>query len=152
MVVALQNERSFTLMASLADRHNYLFRLVNTMLGHRLDALDSPKTKADFLLGVAAYQAITMAAFPEQPTFTHYPEELAAYQLVNQVGGLTAGELMDKGINESESMAGETPLLTEVTDEVVARYTQTAGSKRIAMGGAATMLVAHSAAEELLVA
>lgn len=152
MVVMLQNGQDFNYMAAVADNHNYLFRLCNQMLAVRLEGLESPKTKADFLLGVSAYQAITMSAFPEQPTFTHYPQETIAYKMANQIGSTESGLLVETGVKTIDEMAAQTPFLTEITTEVIERYTTDAGSKRIAMGGAATMLATHVAAEAQLAA
>lgn len=152
MVVALQYPGSFNNMAQLARAHNYLFYLSNKIIDRRFVDLDSPKTQADFLLGVKTYQAISMTAFPGQPTFTIHPDQLAAFELANKIGGTEASSLLEAGVHAIDQMKQQTPLLAEITNEVVARYTDTTGSRRIAMGGAATMLATHVAAEELLAA
>lgn len=149
--VILQDPTIFRNTTEIAEKNNYLFRLFDLMVERRMAELDSEGAARCFALGVRTYQALTAFADPGQPNFTMPPDTTAALQVVGRFGAQRGYEIIDNYATRIESMSQEAPLLTDVSIEVIEKYTSTKGDLRIDLAGAAAICTAQVEAEELLV-
>lgn len=150
MMVVLQHPRYFQEAVDDADRWNYLFRLSGIMFSNRLNQLGSPGTANDYLCGVRTYQVISTLAFPDQPRFTVFPDERAAFGAASRIGAKAPDQLIDVGLARAIDLSKQVPLLTETAEEIAGRYVTSQGSLCLAMAGVAMMHSAHVEATELL--
>lgn len=137
-------------MTDLANKSNYLFSLMTILLNKSLEDLSGSDTSESFKLGIGAYQAVNLLVRPEDPSFARPPEETAAMRTIFELRPLRGYDLIEEGINSVKDLENEAPLLTDISTEIVERFSNTKGDKRVAMGGVALMRRTHIVAENRL--
>lgn len=150
MVVMMQNQYTFDEMAIRAERNNYLFSLTSGVIKRRVEESCSHGTASMFLLGTRAYQALSLFAHPEQPSFTYPPEDTVANKTIINIGRLNGDGLLDEGLKAVEVLTPQAPLLLETSAEIIDRYSRSAGDLRVALAGVAFMCHTQVTAENML--
>lgn len=151
LLVVTQHPTYFQLNCTSADQKNHLFSLYNGGFLKRLYGLENPKVERDYLLGVHAYQVVSLMAYDDQPLFTHPPDDAVAQaSFIQQMGTTSPDDLVERGVDKIDELAADAPLLTETTYEIVDHLLDSKGAARIAMGGVAMMRECHASALDML--